>query len=160
MSTEFSDAASAVEEVAASAAKAARKVAADPVGTARKQVRVIERRGAKVARRINHRVNARIRALTPEKVDVWGLELNTRFPERAAVKGLHLVKAQARREDGMGRVAKGALRLLHSSFKSIARVATRFEQASELTAHAAAPRAAARTRAPRRTVRRPVRRAS
>jgi hypothetical protein len=158
MSTQFSDAASAVEEVATSAAKVARKVAADPVGTARKQVTVIERRSARVARRINHRVNARLRTLTPEKVDVWGLELNTRFPERAAVKGLHIVKAQSRRNDPMGRIAKGTLRLLHASFRSIARLATRFEQASEpVTPHAPAHRPAPRKAAPRRRVARAAR---
>jgi hypothetical protein len=158
MSTEFTDAASAVEEVATTAVKAAKKVASRPVRTARKQVRVIERRSARVARTINHRFTARLRELTPEKVDVWGLELNGKFPEKAAVKGLHLVKARARRDDNMGVVAKRTLRLLHASFKEIARMATRFEEASALTApHAAAPKPATRTVTSRR---RAVRRAA
>ena len=151
MSTEFSDTASAVEEVAVSAAKAARKVASDPVGSARKQVKVIERRGARAARRINHRVNARLRALTPGRMDVWGIELNGRFPEKATVKGLHLVKAQARRSDGMGVIAKRTLHILNTSFGAIAKMATRFEQASELTAtHAPVGKTATRARAARR----------
>jgi len=151
MSTNFAEAANAVEEVAVGAATAARKVAARRVRPAQRQVRKIERRGALVARRINHRVTARIRALTPDRVGVWGIELNGQFPEKAGVKGLHLVKARARRHDRMGEVAKRTLMVLNASFKAIAGMATRFEQASELTAvHPAAVKSAVRKRAPRR----------
>ena len=158
MATEFADAVSAVEEVAASAAKAAKKVASSPVKSARRQVKGIERRSARVARKINHRFNARLHKLAPEGVGVWGIALNDKFPEKAALKGLHLVKARARHDDNMGVVAKRTLRVLHASFKAIARMATRFEEASELpVVHPAAPKPATRTRAARRSA---VRRAA
>jgi len=158
MATEFADAVSAVEEVAQSAAKAAKKVASSPVRSARRQVKGIERRSARVARRINHRVNARLHKLAPEGVGVWGIALNDRFPEKAALKGLHLVKVRARHDDNMGMVAKRTLRVLHASFKAIAKMATRFEEASVLpVVQHAAPKPAARARATRRRV---VRRAA
>ncbi|MGH7764218.1 MAG: hypothetical protein ACREOM_07360 [Candidatus Dormibacteraceae bacterium] len=157
MSTEFSDTATTVQEIAVGAAKAAAEVASDPMGSARKQVKGFERKGAPTVRRINRRFNARINALVPEKVTVWGLKVDGELPEKIAIKGLHLVKLQARRHDVVGDVAKRTLRIFHSSFKTIARTATRFEVASSLTAHRpAAAKPAIRTsrRRRRRTVRR------
>jgi len=151
MSTDFAEAAGAVEQVAAGAAKAARKVASDPIGSARKQAKGIGRQGTRAARRINRRFSARLRALAPAKLDVFGIVLDGRFPEKAAVKGLHLVQARARRNDGMGVIAKRTLRVLHISFGTIARVATRFEQASGSTAaHSAAAKQAVRRSGSRR----------
>ncbi|HYM67425.1 MAG TPA: hypothetical protein VEW68_09055 [Patescibacteria group bacterium] len=157
MSTELRETAAAIEEVAAEAAKTARKVASGPVRSARRQVRVIERRGTRVARRINRRFNAQVRAIAPEGVTVWGLELNGRLPERAAVKGLHQIRVQAHREDRMGEVAKRALHMLNRGFKTIVRVATHLEEASELTPHHAA---AVKPSRPRVARRRAVRRAA
>jgi len=160
MSNEFSDTATTVEEVAVGAAKAAAKVASDPMGSARKQVKGFERQGAPTVRRINRqfnaRLNARLNALRPEKVTIMGLELDGKLPEKFAIKGLHMVKLQARRQDVVGGVAKRTLRIFNASFKTIARTATHLEQASELTAHRpAAAKPAVRTRRPRRrTVRR------
>jgi hypothetical protein len=135
MSTEikFGDAATTVEEVAIGAAKTAAEVASDPIGSARKQVRGFERKGAPTARKVNRRFNARLNAILPEKVTLWGIELNEKLPEKVAIKGLHLVKLQARRQDVVGDVAKRTLRIFNGSFKTIARTATRFEQATELT---------------------------
>lgn len=156
MSTDFGVTATTVEEVAIGAAKTAAEVASDPMGTARKQVKGFERKGAPTARKINRRFNARINALVPEKLTVMGLEVNGKLPERIAIKGLHLVKLQARRQDVVGGVAKRTLRIFNQSFKTIARTASRFEQASELTAHREPAKVTeARTRRPRRrTVRR------
>jgi hypothetical protein len=156
MSTEFGDTAAAIEEVAIGAAKVAREVASDPVGSARKQVKGFERKGAGAAHRINRRFNSRLRALRPEKVHVWGLELNGKLPENAAVKGLHLVKIQARRHDGRGQFAKRALHILNVSFKTIARVATRFEEETEVTVrhHAPVTRASRKRATSRSAVRR------
>lgn len=156
MSNEFSDTATTVEEVAVGAAKAAAEVASDPMGSARKQVRGFERKGAPTVRKINRRFNARLNTLIPEKVTLWGLKVDGKLPENVAIKGLHLVKLQARRQDMVGDVAKRTLRIFNVSFKTIARTATRFEQASELTTHRpAAARPVVRTRRPRRrTVRR------
>jgi hypothetical protein len=129
MSTDFGETATAVEEVAVGAAKTAADVASDPMGAARKQVRNLERKGSPTARRINRRLNA----LLPDRLTVLGMEVNERTPEKLALKGLHMVKVQARREDVVGDVAKRTLRFFNGSFKTIARTAIRLEQASELT---------------------------
>src|SRR6201982_2043808 len=126
--SDFGGTATAVEEVAIGAAKAAAEVATDPMGSARKQVRRFERKGARAVRRLNRRINA----LLPERLTVFGIEVNERLPERLVIKGLHLVKLQARREDLVGGVAKQTLRVFNGSFRTIARTAGRLEQASEL----------------------------
>jgi hypothetical protein len=151
MNTEikFTDAATTVEGVAFGAAKSAAEVASDPIGSARKQVKGFEKKGASAARKVNRQFNARLNAILPEKVTLWGIEVNEKLPEKVAIKGLHLVKLQARRQDMVGGVAKRTLRIFNGSFKTIARTASRFEQATELTAlrtPAAKPRAAARKR--------------
>jgi hypothetical protein len=128
MNTEFSDTATAVEEVAVGAAQAAAEVVSDPIRAARKQARSFERKGTPAVRRINRRLNA----LIPEKVTFLGVEVNGKLPEKLAIKGLHLVKVQARRQDMVGDVAKRTLGIFNGSFKTIARTATRLEQASDL----------------------------
>jgi len=150
MATEIYDTATAVEEFAVGAAKTAAEVASDPVGTARKQVKSFERKGAPAVRRINRRLNAMI----PDRLKVFGVEVNGKLPEKMAIKGLHMVKLQARRPDVIGDVAKQTLRIFNGSFKTIARTATRLEEASELTPQ----REVARRAATRRTVRRTARR--
>ncbi|TMC37859.1 MAG: hypothetical protein E6J28_07040 [Chloroflexi bacterium] len=142
MSSEFADTATAVEEFAVGAAKAAAEVASDPVRAVRKQARSFERKGTPAVRRINRRLTA----LIPDKVTVFGVEVNDRLPEKLAIKGLHLVKVQARRQDVVGDVAKRTLRIFNGSFKTIARAATRLEQASDLTLQRQAERKPARRR--------------
>src|SRR5216684_8089079 len=129
----FTDAATTVEEVAFGAAKTAAEVASDPIGSARKQVKGFEKKGAPTARKVNRRFNARLNAILPEKVTLWGIEVNEKLPEKVAIKGLHLVKLQAHRQDMVGGVAKRTLRIFNGSFKTIARTATRLEQATALT---------------------------
>src|SRR6202011_1739184 len=152
--TKFGDSATTVEEVAFGAAKTAAEVASDPMGSARKQVKGFEKKGAPAARKLNRRFNARLNAILPEKVTLFGMEVNDKLPEKVAIKGLQLVKVQARRQDVVGDVAKRTLRIFHGSFKTIARTATRLEQATALTTHsngASRPAARpARRRAPRR----------
>jgi hypothetical protein len=140
MNTQFSDTATAVEEVAVGAAKAAVEVASDPIGAVRKQARTFERKGTPAVRRINRRLNAFI----PEKVTFLGIEVNQKLPEKLALKGLQLVKVQAKRQDMVGGVAKQTLRIFNGSFKTIARTATRLEQASDLTPQRQAERKPAR----------------
>jgi hypothetical protein len=147
--TKFGDAATTVEEVAFGAAKTAAEVASDPMGSARKQVKGLEKKGAPAARKLNRRFNARLNAILPEKVTLWGMEVNGKLPEKVAIKGLQLVKVQARRQDMVGGVAKRTLRIFNGSFRTIARTATKLEQATTL---AAAKPAAVKTR--RRTARR------
>ena len=159
MNTEikFTDAATTVEEVAFGAAKSAAEVASDPIGSARKQVKGFEKKGASTARNVNRRFNARLNAILPEKVTLWGIEVNEKLPEKVAIKGLQLVKVQARRQDMLGGVAKRTLRIFNGSFKTIARTATRLEQATELTARretSAKPAVARKRPTARRTARR------
>lgn len=191
MNTEFEqiadsagETATTVAEVAFGAAKTVREVASDPIGSARKQVKGLERKGTPAARKVNRRFNARLNAATapakdvaktinvrltkaakhaekvandlmPERITVWGVEVNGRLPEKVAIKGLQLVKLQARRRDAVGGFAKGALRIFNGSFKTIAQTATRLEHATETRVGAtpkspAATRKATKTRRPRR----------
>ena len=112
MSMNFSDRAMAVEEVAVGAAETAAEVVTNPVGSARKQVRSFERRGTPAVRRINRRINA----LLPDKLTVFGVDVNEKLPEKLAIKGLHAVRFQARRDDMVGGVAKRTLRIFNGSF--------------------------------------------
>ena len=159
---QITETASTVEEIAFGAARTAAEVASDPIGTARKQVKGLERRGAPTARKVNRQVSAQLNAATsPAKdaikeigarLEVAGRNL---MPERVVLGGLRMVKVQARRQDVVGDVAKRALKTFRGSFRTIARVATKFEQASELnptqrTAVASKGRTA-RTRVRRRT---------
>jgi hypothetical protein len=128
MSTDFADTATTVEEFAVGAAKTAVEVVSDPVRAARKQAKSFERKGTPAARRINRRLNA----LIPERLELFGIEINGRLPEKMAIQGLHGIRAQAKRRDVVGGVAKQTLRIFNGSFKTIARVATRLEQATEL----------------------------
>src|SRR2546430_12372692 len=107
MSTDFSDTATAVEEFAIGAAKSAAEVASDPIGSARKQARIFERKGTPAVRKINRRLNAMI----PDRLTVFGVEVNGRLPEKVAIKGLQLGQGQARRQDLVGGGAKRPRRL-------------------------------------------------
>lgn len=177
------EAATTVAEIAIGAAKTAAEVASDPIGSARKRVKGLERKGTPTARRVNRRFNARLTAATapakdaaesvnfnltkaakhvekvasgllPERLTVWGVDLDRKLPENIAVKGLHVVKARAQRRDAVGVAAKRALRVFHGSFKTIARVAGRLELATELTV----PRATTAKTSKRRPRRQAVRR--
>ena len=127
--SEFAKTATAVEEFAVGAAETAAEVVTHPVGAARKQVRSFERKGTPVVRKFNRRLTG----MLPEKVKVFGIEVNERLPEKLAIKGLHVVRQQAHRDDVVGGVAKRTLKMFNGSFKTIARTATRLEEASELT---------------------------
>lgn len=127
----MNDTVTTVQEVAVGAAESAAEVASHPLKSARKQVKGFERKGAPTVRRINRRLSA----LLPEKVSVFGMEVNGKLPEKVAVKGLQMVKLQAKRKDVVGDVAKRTLEIFNGSFKTIARTATRLEQVTELTPH-------------------------
>jgi hypothetical protein len=173
-----------VAEVAFGAAQTVREVASDPMGTARKQVKGLERKGTPTARKVNRRFNARLNAATapakdvakninarvsaaaqmasdlmPERITVLGVELNGKLPEKVVVKGLELVKVQARRRDVVGGVAKGALRFFNGSFKTIAKTASRLEHATETRVTARHAPTAKKTVATRATAKTRTRRA-
>ena len=176
------EAANTVAEVAIGAAQTAAEVASDPIGSARKQVKGFERKGTPAVRKANRRFNARLNAATapakdaaktlnaslnkaakraekvanglmPERITVWGMEVNGKLPEKVAIKGLQLVKVQARRPDMVGDVVKRTLRIFNGSFKTIAKAATSLEKATELrTQRPTAAKPATRTRRPRRAI--------
>jgi hypothetical protein len=154
MNAEFADTATEVEQFAVGAAKTAVKtaadVASDSIGTARRQVRSFQRKGTPTVRRFNRRLNA----LIPDKITVLGVQVNGELPEKMAIKGLQLVKVQARRQDVVGDVAKRTLRIFNGGFKTIARSATRLEQASELAPKRQSQQAATPRRARRGATRR------
>ncbi len=143
MSTDIST----VEEVAFGAARTAAEVASDPIGSARKQVKGLKRKGSPTARKVNRQLTEQINNATAPAKDAVKEFAKTAekvaadlVPERIAIRGLHVVKVQAKRQDQVGDIAKRALKMFNGSFKIIARVATRLEKASELPA--AAPRKA------------------
>jgi hypothetical protein len=168
-----------VAEVAFGAAQTVREVASDPMGTARKQVKGLERKGTPAARKVNRRFNARLNAATapakdvakninarftkaakqaekvasdfmPERITVLGVEVNGKLPEKVVIKGFELVKLQARRRDVVGGVAKRTLRVFNGSFRTIAKAASRLEYATEFK-HAPAVKKPVATRAATKT---------
>jgi len=126
----MNDTVTTVGEIAVGAAESAADIARNPLKSARKQVKGFERKGAPTVRRINRRLSA----LLPEKVSVFGIEVNGKLPEKVAIKGLQMVKLQAKRKDVVGDVVKQTLKIFNGSFKTIARTATKLEEATELTA--------------------------
>ena len=147
-----------VAEVAFGAAKTVAEVASDPIGSARKQVKGLERKGTPAARKVNRRFNARLNAATapakdvartinarinkvakqaeklmPERITLLGVEVNGKLPEKVVIRGFELVKLQARRRDTVGGVAKRTLRIFNGSFKTIAKAAARLEHATDIS---------------------------
>ena len=152
--TKFGETATTVEGVAFGAAKTAAEVASDPIGSARKSAKGFEKKGAPTARKLNRQFTARLNAILPEKVTLFGMPINEKLPQKVAIKGLNLVKVQAKRQDMVGDVTKRTLRIFNSSFKTIARTATRLEQATELAPRRVAAAKPTAVKARRRTARR------
>ena len=160
MSTDIKDMTDTVEEVAFGAAETAAEIASNPMGAVRRQVKGLERKGTPAARKANRRFNAQLNYATAPAKDAFKTISKTAekvagelAPEQVVIKGLRLVKVQAKRPDVVGDVAKRTLRFFNRSFKTVARLATRFESASDLTTVAKAvskPAAIRRTRRSRR----------
>lgn len=164
MSTDIKEITDTVEEVAFGAAEAAAEVASNPIGSVRRQVKSLERKGTPTARKVNRRVNARIDAATEPAREAFKVISKTAakvadelVPEKVVLRGLREIKSQARRPDAIGSMAKRTLRLFNRSFKTVARVANRFESATEITP---ASKPSARPATTRRPARRSRRRAA
>ena len=164
MSTDIRDITDTMEEIAFGAAETAAEVAGNPIGSVRRQVKSFERKGTPTARKLNRRVNARIDAATEPARDAFKLISKTAamvadelVPEKVVLRSLRQMKSQAKRPDAIGKMAKRTLRLFNKSFKTVARVATRFESASEI---APASRTAAKPATTRRRAARSRRRAA
>ncbi|HLZ95380.1 MAG TPA: hypothetical protein VKT20_08650 [Candidatus Dormibacteraeota bacterium] len=145
MSTDVKEITDTVEEVAFGAAESAAEMAADPIGTVRKQVKNLERKGTPAARKVNRRLNTQIESATAPAKDAIKMITKTAtktadwvteelMPEKVAIKGLRLLKVQAKRPDVLGDASKRTLKFFNHSFKTVARVANRLENASELAA--------------------------
>lgn len=144
MSTDVKDITDTVEEIAFGAAETAAEVASNPIGSVRRSVKGLERKGTPAARRINRRVNARFNAVAEPAQDAFksirksamqaaSTVAGQLVPEKVVLRGLRQMKHQAKRTDLVGDAAKSTLKFFNRSFKSVARVATRFENASDLT---------------------------
>ena len=164
MSTDIT---STVEEVAFGAARTAAEVASDPIGSTRKGIKGLERKGTPTARKVNRQLAEQIDSATaPARYVAQGIAdaastvAGELLPERIALKGLQFVKVQARRQDPVGDVAKRALKIFNGSFKIVARVTTRLERASELPVRRPATPAKSRTSRRRSTRRSSTRRSA
>src|SRR5256885_17267972 len=71
MSTDIKDITDTVEEVAFGAAETAAEVASHPIGSVRRQVKSLERKGTPTARKLNRRVKARIDAANEPARDAF-----------------------------------------------------------------------------------------
>jgi hypothetical protein len=103
------------------------EVISDPAGSAAKQVRRLERSGAPV----NRRLERQFRRAADRAVDTTGKLLKGTVTERLVLRGLHLVKDQAGRDDVVGLAAYRSLEILHGGFGSAARSLSRFQDASQ-----------------------------
>ena len=163
MSTDTKDMTDTVQQVAFGAAETVAEVASDPIGSVRRQVKNLEKKGTPTARRINRRVNTRVSAVAEPARDAFqtitktaskaaGKVAEELVPEKIVMRGLRQMKQTAKRPDVAGFAAKRTLRFFNRSFKTVARYATKFENASDLTP--ASKPASKPAAAPRRRVRR------
>lgn len=104
----------------------------DPVGTATRQARRLERRGAPV----NRHVERRVRRATARAVQTTTSVLDGTIPERLLIRSLHVMKNRARRRDLVGEAAFRYLQLVHRQFGRAAKSLSRFEDASQPPARA------------------------
>lgn len=167
MSTDVKEITDTFEQVAFGAAESAAEIAADPIGTVRKQVKSLERKGTPAARKVNRRLNSQFESATAPAKDAFKMVSKTAsktagwvttelLPEKVAIRGLRLLKVQAKRPDVLGDASKQTLKFFNRSFKTVARFANRLETASEMAPrHSTASATAPATRTARR---RPTRR--
>ena len=99
----------------------------DPVGTAGKQARRFERRGAP----LNRALGRRVRTATEQAATTTVGLVDGTIPERLMILGLRAVKNQARRRDLLGEAAYRYLELVHNSLDRSAKTLARLEEASQ-----------------------------
>ncbi len=97
--------------------------ASHPLGTARRQVRKLERRGQPTNRKLGRQMDEAME--TGEEI------LDGTIPEKFLLSGLRLVKNTARRRDLVGDVAYRTLRVVNGGLEATLRTLNRFENASE-----------------------------
>ena len=165
MSTDVKEITDTVEQVAFGAAESAAEIASDPIGSVRKQVKSLERKGTPAARKVNRRINAQFESATAPAKDAYRSFTKTAMrvaeelvPERVVLRGFRMLKHQARREDVLGDASKQTLKLFNRSFKTVAKYVNKFETATELTPHRTTSTPAASRPARRRSTTRRTRR--
>lgn len=127
MATKSDELTTQAADAATGAAVEAAEVISDPAGSATREVRRLERTGAPV----NRRLQRQVRRAAEQAVGNTGKLLKGSFTEDLVVRGLRLVKNQARRGDLVGFAAYRSLELLHGGFGSAARSLSRFQDASQ-----------------------------
>ncbi|MBJ7601003.1 MAG: hypothetical protein DLM67_22010 [Candidatus Nephthysia bennettiae] len=114
-------------DTATGAAVEVAEAVSDPAGSATRQIRRLERAGAPV----NRRLERQVRRVADRAADTTAKLLDGTLTEKFVVRGLRLVKEQARREDLVGLAAYRSLELLHGGFGNAARSLSRFQDASQ-----------------------------
>lgn len=127
MATESKELSAEAGDAATGAAVEAAEVISDPTGSTARRVRRLARVGGPV----NQRLERQLRRAAARAADTTNQIFDGSLTERLVLRGLHLVKDQARREDVVGLAAYRSLELLYGGFGNAARSLTRFQDASQ-----------------------------
>lgn len=103
------------------------QAAAEPVRTAQREVRKLERRGAPVNRQLERKAQRSLE----QAVETAGEVVDGTIPERVLLSGIRLVRQTARRRDLVGDVAYRTLKVLNGGLEATLKTLNRFESASE-----------------------------
>ena len=101
--------------------------ATDPVGTVRKSVRRLAKRGQPVNRRVERRVNRTADDVTEVTVDV----VSGNLAERVALYSIRMLRDRSRKQDVVGDVLFRGLSLFNSALDGTASELGKFQKASE-----------------------------
>lgn len=144
--------ASTATDIAAGAAATVVEAISNPGRTAGR----FSRKGAPARREVHREVAGAVSDVRETTLEVAGALL----PERIAIRGLRLVKAQARRKDLVGELAYRGLDLVNGSLKEVASAITRLERASQPPARAKRSLASATRTSAKRATRTTTKRSS
>ncbi len=103
------------------------EAAADPVGTARKEVRRLAKRGEPVNRRLGREAENTAEDVAGAVDDV----VSGNLAERVALRGIKVLRNRARRRDIFGDVLYGGLNLFNTVLDGTARELNKFQDASQ-----------------------------
>lgn len=124
--------------------------ATDPVGTARREVRRLARRGEPV----NRRVAQRVERTTDEVIETADDVVSGNLAVRLALNGIRVVRNRSRRKDVIGDVLHGGLSLVNTVLDGTARELGKFQQATQPPSRSAERRPSPARRSPARRARR------
>ncbi|MDQ6636181.1 MAG: hypothetical protein M3Y62_00130 [Candidatus Dormibacteraeota bacterium] len=118
------------------------KAASHPRRSARKRVTSLERSGAPTARRARRQAAQLVTGAASATTAL----VDGTIPSQIVLRGLGLVRSQARRHDLVGEAAYRTLQLVHDGFANAVKSFARFEAASEPPVRTRVSRAAPSTR--------------